>query len=109
MRLLLIYGALLVLLALTVAAGFAGLGAWSIVVSLGIAVLKALLIALFFMRLGNAGVLLRLTALSGVLWLSILLLLSFADYAQREKIVMEHPWETLISAEPKLTGITIAG
>jgi cytochrome c oxidase subunit IV len=74
---------LLVLLVLTVAAAFMQLGPLSGVVSLLIAVTKAILVALFFMHLRyNRGVQ-RVFAATGVLWLLIMLVLTLGDYLTR--------------------------
>jgi len=52
-------------------------------IGLSIAGLKAALIALFFMRLTRAAALVRITALVGLLWLSLLFILGFCDFLTR--------------------------
>lgn len=82
---------LLILLGSTVALSFAPLGKYSVVVSLAIACAKVFLIMYFFMQLKSAATVIRVTALTGFIWLAILLILSFSDYAFRETIVFfEH-------------------
>ena len=48
-----------------------------------IACIKALLVAVFFMRLRSSDVLTRLAAAAGVLWILILLTLGLADVLTR--------------------------
>jgi cytochrome c oxidase subunit 4 len=67
----------------TTAVAFVDLGPFSVVVALVIAVCKMLLVALFFMHLRYSTVLTRLVVLGGLLWLAILLVLSFADFLTR--------------------------
>ena len=52
-------------------------------VGLSIAALKATLIGLFFMRLTRAAGLVKVTAVVGLLWLSLLFILGFADFLTR--------------------------
>lgn len=52
-------------------------------VSLAFAAIKGALIVVFFMELGKANSLCRLAAAAGLLWLSFLFLLSFADLLTR--------------------------
>ncbi len=75
--------ALMIFLALTCASSYFPMGEWNTAVNMAISCAKALLIAVFFMHLRNAGALLRIAAITGVLWLSILFGLSGADYATR--------------------------
>lgn len=82
-RLILIWAALLVLLAATVAASAVLQGAASLTASLLIAAIKAGLIFWFFMHLGEEAGLVRVMALGAIAWLGILFALSGADYATR--------------------------
>ena len=79
----LVFGGLIGLTILTTAVAFVDLGPFSVVVALGIAVCKMLLVALFFMHLRHSTMLTRLVVMGGLLWLGILLVLSFADFATR--------------------------
>jgi cytochrome c oxidase subunit 4 len=81
--LVLVWAALLSLLALTVAASFSLSGLASLAVSTGIALSKASLIFWFYMHLREETGLLRLVAIGAGAWLLILLLLSSADFATR--------------------------
>lgn len=80
---LLVWLALLALLAITATTARLGLGQVTIVVSLAVAAAKALLILLFYMRLRRGGTLPRLAAGGIGLWLAILYGLTLADYATR--------------------------
>lgn len=52
-------------------------------VGLSIAGLKAALIGLFLMRLTRAAALVKVTAVVGLLWLSLLFILGFCDFLTR--------------------------
>lgn len=80
---LLVWAALLALLALTVAASFAPLGRALPFVSYGIAVAKTALVVWVFMELRVRGGLQRIALGVGFVWLAILLLLLFADTLTR--------------------------
>jgi cytochrome c oxidase subunit 4 len=81
---------LMLLLGLTFASSYLPMGAWNTVANTGISCTKALLIALFFMQLRNAGALLRIVALTGLLWLSLLFGLSGTDFGTRS--ISPAPW-----------------
>lgn len=74
---------LLGLLCLTWIMGYVNLGHFNVVIGLGIALTKAILIALFFMHLRGSKGLLFVAAVSGIIWLVILLGLALSDYATR--------------------------
>jgi cytochrome c oxidase subunit 4 len=73
-------GALMLLLALTWSIGYVNLGLFNLVVALTISVAKALLVGLFFMHLKGGSRLLHLAAVTGFIWLIILLSLTLGDY-----------------------------
>jgi cytochrome c oxidase subunit 4 len=75
--------ALLVLTAVTTLVAFVDLGEFSVVVALGIAVCKMLLVALFFMHVRHSSKLTKLVVLGGLLWLAILLMLTLTDFTTR--------------------------
>jgi len=79
----LVFLTLIVLTVVTTAVAFVDLGPFSVVAALVIAVCKAMLVALFFMHLRHSTILTRLVVVGGLLWLLILLILTFADYATR--------------------------
>ncbi len=78
-----VFGALMALLVLTGALSYVSLGPFNLVLSLGIAAAKAVLIFLFFMHIHKSSGLTRLFALAGLLWIVIMLLLTFGDYLTR--------------------------
>jgi cytochrome c oxidase subunit IV len=78
-----VLAALLVLLGLTVGSAHLDLGRFNVIVSLAIAVAKALLVMTFFMRLNTDSPLLRIVAVCGFAWLSILIALAIADLLTR--------------------------
>jgi cytochrome c oxidase subunit 4 len=75
--------ALLVATAVTTAVARVDLGGFSVVVALGIASVKMVLVALFFMHVRHSTKLTRLVVLGGLIWLGILLLLTMTDFATR--------------------------
>ena len=77
------FAALLLLLALTWGIGYVNLGPFNLIVALTIAIAKALLVAMFFMHIKGSSRLLHLAAGAGLLWLLILMALTFADYTTR--------------------------
>jgi cytochrome c oxidase subunit 4 len=75
--------ALLILTGLTTEAAYVDLGPFSVVVALTIAVIKMLLVALFFMHLRHSNRLTKLVVSGGLMWLGILLVLTLSDFATR--------------------------
>jgi len=78
-----VFAALMALLVATVAASFLNLGPFSIVVALTIAMVKALLIVLYFMHVRYSSRLTRVFVIAGVVWLIIMLSLTMNDYISR--------------------------
>jgi len=78
-----IYIMLMVLLALTVGLAFASLGGFEALVAYSIAVLKAVLVILFFMEVRVQGTMTKLLVTVGFIWLAVLLVLSTSDYVTR--------------------------
>jgi cytochrome c oxidase subunit IV len=81
------WAALSVLLAATVTLAYVPMGLGNAVASLGIASLKAALIVLVYMKLRAGRPLDRLAFGTLVLWLAILVGLTFTDYLTRPTIV----------------------
>lgn len=80
-----VFGALLLLTAATVAMSRLPLGeTWHSVTGLSIAVVKALLVILFFMHVIYSSRLTWVIALGGLLWLAILIFLTMNDYISRD-------------------------
>jgi len=81
----LVWAALMALLAATVGVDMVDLGWGNTALALCIAILKAALVGLFFMHLRYAKRGLEwVFALAGVFWLGILLTLAMGDYSTRE-------------------------
>lgn len=81
----LLVGALLMLLlALTLSLAFVPLGAVNGPVSYAIALAKALLVVLVFMKLKSSPALLSLAVLAGVFWLATLFAMTLTDYPFRQ-------------------------
>jgi cytochrome c oxidase subunit 4 len=78
-----IFGALMVLTLLTVAAAFVDLGFLNILVALGIAVFKGSLVILFFMHVKYSSKLTWVVIGAGLFWLGILLSMLMLDYSSR--------------------------
>ena len=78
-----IFGALMVLTTVTVAVAFINLGALNFPVALGIAILKATLVILFFMHVKYSSRLTKLICGTAFFFLVILFGLTLSDYLSR--------------------------
>jgi cytochrome c oxidase subunit 4 len=78
-----VFTALIVLTATTTAVAFSDLGPWNTVVALGIAFIKATLVALFFMHVKYSPRLTQITVAGGLFWLVILIALTLSDFMSR--------------------------
>ena len=78
-----VFGTLLLLTLITTTVGMMDLGRLNVVVALVIAVIKALLVVLFFMHIYWSTKLTRLVVVSGVAWLILLLWLTLTDIFSR--------------------------
>ena len=86
-RYLVVWATLLLLLALSIATAYVEMGVINILTNIGIAIVKTLLVMLFFMHLSAGSVLVRVFASVGFLWLLLLLGLIVTDYLFRHQIV----------------------
>jgi cytochrome c oxidase subunit 4 len=75
--------ALLLLLGVTVGSALIDLGPFNPVANLGIAIVKAVLVMTFFMRLNTDSPLLRIVAVAGFAWLVVLIALTLSDILTR--------------------------
>ena len=75
--------ALFVLLALTIAVAHIDLGPFNIAAALAIAVVKMVLVVLFFMHVKYSSKLVALFAAGGVFWLAILFMFTLSDFLTR--------------------------
>lgn len=78
-----IWAALMALLVLTILYAFVPGLPFKTEAGLGIALAKALLIALLFMQLKSASRIVRIAAVAGLVWASFLYVLTFADLLTR--------------------------
>ena len=78
-----VFAALIALTLVTVGASFLELGAWHTTVGVLIGVVKASLVALFFMHLLHSSRASLLAVLAGLFWLCILMALTLSDYLSR--------------------------
>jgi cytochrome c oxidase subunit 4 len=78
-----IFGILMLCTYLTVQIAFFDLGALNTVAALGIAVLKATLVVLFFMHVKYSTRLTWVVVLGSIFWFGILLTLTMSDYLTR--------------------------
>ncbi len=78
-----VFGALLVGTAITVAAAYLDLGFMNPVVALGIACTKAVIVILFFMHVKYQSRLIKMTVGAGFFTFIILVTMSLADYMSR--------------------------
>ncbi len=78
-----VFAALMVGTYLTVQAAYFDLGAFNTVVAVGIALIKATLVVLFFMHVKYSTRLTWVVVAGSLFWLGILLVLTFSDYLTR--------------------------
>ncbi len=80
----LVWAALIILTVVTATVSEIDLGQWNAPVAMAIASTKALLVAMFFMHLRyEHSKMVWVWAIAGIFWLSILMVLSMADYTTR--------------------------
>ena len=79
----LVFLSLLALTLATTVVAAVDLGPFNVVMALFIAVVKMMLVALFFMHLRHSTVLTKVVVGGGMLWLGILLVFSLADFLTR--------------------------
>jgi cytochrome c oxidase subunit 4 len=77
------FGGLLCLTLLTTLLGYIDMGPMNVVVAVGLAALKASLIAAFFMHALYESKLVRVALAGGVIWFLILVSLTISDYLSR--------------------------
>ena len=87
-----IWATLVVLTGTTSAVSYVELGRWNVVVALAIAVIKASLVAWVFMGVRFTTTLTKLFVVAGLVWLSIMILITFSDYNSRNWTYQAQPW-----------------
>jgi cytochrome c oxidase subunit 4 len=92
-----VFVALLLLTGLTTGVAFIDLGAeWNTIVALTIAVIKALLVILFFMHVKYSPGLTKMVIVAGFFFLALLVAFTLADELTRTWSPQVHGWGTLI-------------
>ena len=79
-----VFGALMVLTAITVAVAFVNLGVLNNIVALSIAGIKTTLVVLFFMHVHYASRVTKIFAVAGFFWLSIMITFTVSDMDVRK-------------------------
>ncbi len=87
-----VWASLIVLTGLTSAASYVDVGEWNIVVALAIAVTKASLVVWIFMGVRNVTTLTRLFVVAGLVWLAIMVLITYSDYGTRTWTYQPKAW-----------------
>src|SRR5439155_497719 len=82
------FTALMVLLVLTLVAAMYDLGEWNVVIAITIAVIKAVLVVLYFMHLRWSSLLVRVFGGAAIFWLVILFALTLGDYFTRRGLLL---------------------
>lgn len=90
--LVMVWAALIVLTGTTSAVSYIELGRWNIVVALLIAVTKASLVVWIFMGVRYTTSLTKLFVVAGLVWLTIMILITFSDYHTRSWTYQAQPW-----------------
>jgi len=87
-----VWAALILLTATTVSVSYIELGEWNIVLALTIALVKASMVAWVFMGIRHSTTLTKLFCVAGLVWLAILILITFSDYSSRNWTYQAQPW-----------------
>jgi cytochrome c oxidase subunit 4 len=95
--LVLTWAALMALLVLSAGSALLRLGWINTAIGLGVALVKAVLVAVVFMRLRRAHSLLHITSLIGVAAMVLLFLLSSADYFTRPQLPADYQQPTVVA------------
>ena len=88
-----VFGILMALLGATVAIAYIHLGKLNMVAAVSIAVIKAVLIILYFMHVRYSSRLLWIFVCAGFFWLGIMFALSFSDFLTRGWLPLPTGWE----------------
>ena len=92
-RLYVLIWAILVALTFTTAyVAFFDMGPFNIVVALTIAVIKMLLVIIWFMHVKQADSLTKLFVVAGFFWMAILIFVTLTDYHTRDWLPLPHMW-----------------
>ena len=86
-----VFLALMVLTAITVAVAFLHLGPFNDIAAMGIAITKACLVVLYFMHVRQSSRLTKVVVIAGFLWLLFLFGFTMSDYLTRGTISIQGP------------------
>jgi len=86
-----IFLALMVLTAVTVAVAFLQMGPLNDIAAMGIAITKACLVILYFMHVRQSSQLTKVVVVAGFLWLLFLIGFTMSDYLTRGMIMLQRP------------------
>ena len=87
-----VWAALIVLTWTTVGVSYLELGEWNVVVAILIALIKASLVAWIFMGVRYSTKMTRLFVVAGLVWLTIMILITGGDYVTRPWDYQPQPW-----------------
>jgi cytochrome c oxidase subunit 4 len=87
-----VWAALILMTITTVSVSYLELGEGNIVLALTIALVKASLVAWVFMGIRHSTTLTKLFCVAGLVWLGILILITFSDYSSRNWTYQAQPW-----------------
>jgi len=88
-----IFMALILLLVISIAVSYVHLGEWNVVAAVSIAVIKAVLIILYFMHVRHSSHLVWVFVGAGFFWLGIMFALTFSDYLTRGWLPSPTGWD----------------
>jgi cytochrome c oxidase subunit 4 len=88
-----VFGSLMVLLGATIVIAYIHLGKLNVIAALTIAVVKAILIILYFMHVRYSSRVMWIFVGAGFFWLGILFALSFSDFLTRGWLPLPTGWE----------------
>ncbi|MFL6452333.1 MAG: cytochrome C oxidase subunit IV family protein [Bryobacteraceae bacterium] len=87
-----VFVTLIILTFVTTVVSYINLGEFNVIVALLIALCKASIVAWIFMGVRYTTSLTKLFVVAGLVWLSILILLTYSDYSSRHWIYHARPW-----------------
>ena len=88
----LVFLALIILTCTTVALDYVELGRFNLIIALIIAVIKATLVVMIFMQVRTSSALTKIFVVAGLLWVFLLILFTFSDYASRGWLPVPKSW-----------------
>ncbi len=89
-----VWAALICLTWTTVGVSYLELGEWNVIVALAIALIKASLVAWIFMGVRFSAPMTRLFVVAGLVWLTIMIVITSGDYTTRSGDYHPAPWSS---------------